>query len=53
MKSPRDQEIFSWWGWRQYHFFHYETTRLSRGGDGDREILFPQKFKLKEIHETK
>ena len=34
MKSPRDQDIVSLWGWGQGHLFHHETTRLSRGGGG-------------------
>ena len=24
MKSPRDQEIVSWWGWGQGNLFHHE-----------------------------
>ena len=39
MKSPRDQEIVSWWGWGQGNLFHHETTRLSRGGGGESSLI--------------
>ena len=47
--SPRDQEIVLWWGWGKrisssQDFFHNETTRLSRGGDGVREIFISSKI---------
>ena len=39
MKSPRDQEIVSWWGWGQGHLFHHEI--ISWWGWGEKKILFP------------
>ena len=47
----RDQKIVSWWGWGKkisssQDFFHNETTRLSHGGDGVREIFISSKIQI-------
>ena len=39
MKSLRDQEIVSWWGWGQGHLFHHEI--ISWWKWGEKKILFP------------
>ena len=53
MKSPRDQEIVSWWGGGKVIFFTTRPQDYLVVGMGTGKFLFPQKFKLKEIHETK